>query len=205
MGVETAQTIHTRFVEIAGELGGELAGAIAATPPLNLVPRQDTPFPVRLCRAVAGQQLSVKAATSIWNRVVASAEQVSLMDYLATASPDTLRSCGLSTAKAKAMGAIAQAHRANQLDTATLGQLDHPERSHHLTQIWGVGQWTADMMGIFYFGDPDIWPEGDTTARKYLETLTSRRRKTLRTAARFAPHRSYLALYMWHQADTPIV
>ncbi|MEO0869436.1 MAG: DNA-3-methyladenine glycosylase 2 family protein [Cyanobacteria bacterium J06642_11] len=203
--METAQAIHARFVEIAQELGGELAGEIAATPPLNLTAQQDTPFPIRLCRAVAGQQLSVKAATSIWNRIVNSAETKPLMEYLAAVSPDTLRSCGLSAAKAKAMGAIAQADRANQLNSSKLAKLNHTERSRCLTQIWGVGQWTADMMGIFYFGDPDIWPEGDTTARKHLEALTSRRRKTSRTAARFAPHRSYLALYMWHQANTPIV
>ena len=203
--METAQTIHTKFVGIAQEISGELAAAISTAKPLQLIPRQDTPLPMRLCRAVTGQQLSVKAAISIWNRVLDSAAQEPLMDYLATVSPDALRSCGLSTAKAKAMRAIALAHQANQLDTATLAQLSHLERSRCLTQIWGVGQWTADMMGIFYFGDPDIWPDGDTTARKHLENLTSRRRKTSRTAARFAPHRSYLALYMWHQADAPAV
>ncbi|MEA5463793.1 DNA-3-methyladenine glycosylase family protein [Leptothoe sp. PORK10 BA2] len=201
----TPQTIQTRFVDIAQGLSGELAVAIANSPPLQLIPRQDSPFPERLCRAVAGQQLSVKAAASIWARVVESAAEQPLVDYLATVSPDTLRSCGLSGAKAKAMGAIAMATRANQLNESLLCELDHDDRTRCLTEIWGVGQWTADMMGIFYFGDPDIWPDGDTTARKNLERLTSRRRKTVRTAARFAPYRSYLALYMWHQADTPTV
>ncbi|NEQ51111.1 MAG: DNA-3-methyladenine glycosylase 2 family protein [Leptolyngbya sp. SIO3F4] len=200
-----SQVIHTRFVEIAREISGELADAIAYTPPLQLTPRQDSPFSERLCRAVAGQQLSVKAAASIWSRVVDSASVQPLVDYFATVSPDTLRACGLSMAKAKAMRAIALATLANQLDEATLNELDHDARTRCLTEIWGVGQWTADMMGIFYFGDPDIWPDGDTTARKNLEKLTSRRRKTVRTAARFAPYRSYLALYMWHQADAPIV
>ena len=179
--------------------------AIASTSPLQLIPSQDVPFSERLCRAVAGQQLSVKAAASIWRRVVDSAAGQPLIDYFSTVSPDVLRSCGLSAAKTKAMRAIALATLANQLDETFLSELDHEERTHCLTEIWGVGQWTADMMGIFYFGDPDIWPDGDTTARKNLERLTSRRRKTVRTAARFAPYRSYLALYMWHQADTPIV
>ena len=200
-----SQTIHARFVEIARGLSWELADAIANTQPLTLTPSQDIPFSERLCRAVAGQQLSVKAAASIWGRVVDSAAEQPLVDYFSTISPDTLRQCGLSAAKAKAMRAIALATLANQLDESLLSELDHEERTHCLTEIWGVGQWTADMMGIFYFGDPDIWPDGDTTARKNLERLTSRRRKTVRTAARFAPYRSYLALYMWHQADTPIL
>ncbi|MEM6253019.1 MAG: DNA-3-methyladenine glycosylase 2 family protein [Cyanobacteria bacterium P01_D01_bin.156] len=205
MGEASPQEIHAKFVETAQGLSEELAAVIAATSPLKLTPSQDIPFPVRLCRAVAGQQLSVKAAASIWQRVVQSAADQSLMDYFATVPPDALRSCGLSAAKAKAIGAIAIANHANQLDVVTLSQLDHTERTHCLTQIWGVGPWTADMMGIFYFGAPDIWPDGDTTARKNLEKLTSRRRKTVRTAAHFAPYRSYLALYMWHQADAPPV
>lgn len=200
-----SQAIHAKFVEIAQELSGELANAIANTNPLCLNPNQDFPFSERLCRAVAGQQLSVKAAATIWGRVVNSADDQPLVDYFATVSPDTLRGCGLSAAKAKAMQAIALAAHSNQLDETILRELDHDARTRCLTEIWGVGQWTADMMGIFYFGDPDIWPDGDTTARKNLERLTSRRRKTVRTAARFAPYRSYLALYMWHQADTPIV
>ncbi|MEO0395447.1 MAG: DNA-3-methyladenine glycosylase 2 family protein [Cyanobacteria bacterium P01_A01_bin.137] len=200
-----SQVIHATFVEIARGLSGELADAIANTTPLKLTTNKDTPFSERLCRAVAGQQLSVKAAASIWGRIVDSAAEQPLVDYFSTVSPETLRHCGLSAAKAKAMRAIALATLANQLNESLLSELDHGERTQCLTEIWGVGQWTADMMSIFYFGDPDIWPDGDTTARKNLERLTSRRRKTVRTAARFAPYRSYLALYMWHQADTPIV
>ena len=202
-----SETIHTRFIEIARELSPVLSEAIARIGPIRLVPNQEVPFAERLCRAIAGQQLSVKAAESIWGRVVASANTTDqlLIEYFAAAAPETLRACGLSAAKAKAMRAIAMASAAGQLDVAELGALDYHNRTKRLTTIWGVGQWTADMMNIFYFGDPDIWPEGDTTARKMLERLTTSRRKTIRTAARFAPNRSYLALYMWRQADAPPV
>ncbi|MGF1521239.1 MAG: DNA-3-methyladenine glycosylase family protein [Leptolyngbyaceae cyanobacterium] len=197
----TAQAIHTQFVKIAQELSPLLTEAIARTAPIDLIPDQASPFAERLCRAVAGQQLSIKAAASIWGRVVNQAGGRSLIEYLALANPDDLRACGLSAAKAKAMRAIAVAEQAGHLDAATLRALDHETRSAQLTKIWGVGQWTADMMSIFYFGDVDVWPDGDTTARKMLERLTSPRRKTIRTAARFAPYRSYLALYMWRQVD----
>ncbi len=197
--------IQARFAAIAQELSPALVAAIETIGPIDLVPRRDAPFPAVLCRAVAGQQLSVAAARTIWGRVVESAidggEQRSLIEHLAQAEPDTLRACGLSAAKAKAMGAIAIASLEGQLEAEALEQLEHSERSQRLTALWGVGQWTADMMGIFYFADPDIWPDGDVTARKTLEKLTSVRRKTTRTAARFAPYRSYLALYMWRQAD----
>lgn len=193
--------IHDRFLTIAQDLSPELAEAIAHTGPVELIPRQDVPLPERLCRAVAGQQLSVKAAASIWKRVVASAEGQSLIDHFSTVDPQVLRDCGLSGAKTKAMGTIAAAALAGKLEAERLSGLETGARTQRLIQIWGVGQWTADMLSIFYFGDPDIWPEGDTTARKTLERLTSKRRKTVRTATRFAPYRSYLALYMWRQAD----
>ena len=196
------QAIHNQLVTVAGELSPALAQAIAHNGPLALTPKQDTPFAQRLCRAVAGQQLSVKAARSIWGRVL---EQVpvntAMVDYLADVAPDVLKGCGLSGAKVRTLGEIAQAAQAGKLNAETLGKLDHTERTQHLTALWGVGQWTADMMGIFYFGDTDIWPDGDVTACKTLEKLTSKRRKTTRTAARFAPYRSYLALHMWQYAD----
>lgn len=199
-----SEAIHTRFVAIARDMSPELADAIDRTGPVQLAPSQDMPFPDRLCRAIAGQQLSLKAAATIWGRVVASAADKSLIEHFAEAEPEALRACGLSAAKSKAVRAVAEAAIAGQLDVAALSELDHRDRAQHLMAIWGVGQWTADMMSIFYFGDPDIWPDGDVTARKTLEKLTSPRRKTVRTAARFTPHRSYLALYMWRHVDATL-
>ncbi|MEO1400128.1 MAG: DNA-3-methyladenine glycosylase 2 family protein [Cyanobacteria bacterium J06635_1] len=196
-----SKAIHTRFVDIAGELSPMLAAAIATHGPLELTPRRESPFPERLCRAIAGQQLSIKAAASIWGRVVDSVGDRPMIEHFAAAKPEVLRVCGLSAAKAKALRAVALAALAGQLDAADLGAMAGCDRAKRLTAIWGVGQWTADMMSIFYFGDPDIWPDGDVTARKTLERLTSARRRTTRTAARFAPHRSYLALYMWRHSD----
>ena len=171
-------------------------GAIRLTRPLR-----DAPFELVLCRAVAGQQLSVHAARTIWGRVLERVGEDDLVDYLGGRCTASLRACGLSGAKTKAMRAIAEAARAGELDADALAKIPHDERSEQLTAIWGVGPWTADMMGIFYFGDRDVWPDGDVTARKTLQRLTSARRKTLRTAALFAPYRSYLALHMWRHAD----
>jgi len=193
--------IHERFLGIAAGLSEALAAALARVGPVTLTPYREAPFPEQLCRSIAGQQLSVKAARTIWGRVVDNASCDSLIAHFAEADPDALRACGLSAAKAKAMRAIAEAAQGGALDEAELAALDGAERAERLTAIWGVGQWTADMMRIFYFGETDVWPDGDVTARKTLERLTSKRRKTTRTAARFAPHRSYLALYMWRYVD----
>ena len=192
---------HQHLLEVSRELG-ELYDVIDARGSIRMSrPLRRSPFPFVLCRAVAGQQLSVRAAQTIWGRVLDRVGEEELVEYLGGRCTEALRACGLSGAKTKAMQAIAEAARAGELDAKSLEKVSHQERVERLTAIWGVGQWTADMMGIFYFGDRDIWPDGDVTARKTLQTLTSKRRKTLRTAERFAPYRSYLALHMWRHAD----
>ncbi|MEL7367602.1 MAG: DNA-3-methyladenine glycosylase 2 family protein [Myxococcota bacterium] len=193
-------SIHGQLLEVAADLSPELASVIEGNGSLRLIRSASESLPVRLCRAVTGQQLSVKAAHAIWNRVQHAAGDNDLMTHIARSTPEALRACGLSMAKAKTLQAIAEAEHAGNLDEANLHTLEASERAQALTQIWGVGQWTADMVGIFYFGDPDIWPDGDVTARKMLSRLTSPRRKTVLTAARFAPFRSYLALHMWRHA-----
>ncbi|MCW5725422.1 MAG: DNA-3-methyladenine glycosylase 2 family protein [Maricaulaceae bacterium] len=197
------QAIHDRFLQAAEPFGPALAAAIARAGPQTLISRADLPFAEYLCRAIAGQQLSVKAARSIWTRVENSAGGAPLIEHFRPERAEILRACGLSGAKTKAIIAIAAEARAGGLEAESLRGLDHAGRSARLTAIWGVGQWTADMMSMFYFGEADIWPDGDVAARKTLQKLTSARRKTALTARRFAPHRSYLALYMWAHADAP--
>lgn len=196
------KTIHTRFLDIARELSHRLHDALAEVGPLPpLEPQREMVLADALCRSVAGQQLSVRAASTIWRRVLERAEGRPLQLFLKDVQPEVLRACGLSGAKSQSMRAIAEAHYAGQLDALELGAVDREERSRVLTSLRGVGPWTADMVSIFHFAEPDVWPDGDVTARKSLERLTSRRRKTTRTAARFAPDRSLLARYMWRHAD----
>ena len=89
------QHIHQQFVSIAKSLSPKLEDAIAQVGPLQFSPNQDSPFPERLCRTIVGQQLSVKAAAAIWNRIVASAEDIPLIEHLVEVAPDSLRVCGL--------------------------------------------------------------------------------------------------------------
>lgn len=195
--------IHTRFLAIAEALSPELHDAMARGGPLPLRAASSTPFVPYLARAVAGQQLSVKAARSIWGRVETECADAPLIEALCEQRAEALRACGLSGAKVKTLIAIAEAARAGQLDESALRSMSAEDRVTHLTEIWGVGRWTADMANMFWFDEPDVWPDGDVAARKTLERLTSKRRKTVRTAARFAPHRSSLALYMWRHVDAP--
>lgn len=191
------EKIHRFFIETAKELNQNLADAIARVGVIKLPVDNSEPLAHRLSRSVAQQQLSVKAARTIWGRVLEAANEEPLTQFFREENFALLHTCGLSKAKVRAICGIAEASRRGDLEAAELKLLKYEERCARLTSLWGVGQWTADMISIFYFGDKDIWPDGDLAARNTLKKLTSPRRKTIRTAERFAPYRSYLALYMW--------
>lgn len=144
--------VHTHLLSTAKPLFPQLHGAIANLGPLEFPRRDDLPFPEYLCRAIAGQQISVKAARSIWARVEASAGDGPLLDHFTEANTEALRGCGLSGAKTRTIIGIADTHRTVGLDADTLRGLSVAERTARLTAMWGVGQWTADMVNMFYFG-----------------------------------------------------
>lgn len=200
---DEAGAVHGRFLAIAGEVSAPLAEALAAVGPAPFPDRGDVPLGFFLARAVVGQQLSTKAARSIWARLEAAASEAGgrIPDFCDPGRHETLRACGLSRNKIRALAHIRAAEREGRLDGESLRVLDHEERSRALRAIWGVGQWTADMASIFHYRSPDVWPETDAAVQRTFARLIGRRRKPARWAARFAPQRSWLALYMWRITD----
>lgn len=189
--------LHRRLIAIAGNISPELQAHIAAAP-IWFPERADNGVAAFLARAVTGQQVSAAAARSIWARVEVAAGDA-LAEFLCAANAAMLKQCGLSRNKIKALCHIGAAHAAGLLDRAEIKALDHAARSARLTEIWGIGQWTCDMLAIFYCHELDIWPDGDLAVVRGVKRF-ARRRKPARIAAEFAPYRSLLALYMWRLA-----
>lgn len=203
------QARHDRFVETATGFSPRLGRAMRALGPLDLprVYTDDDNIGYFLCRAVIGQQLSVKAARTIWGRIEDAAldEDETIPAFFTADRFDLLRRCGASNAKARTLLAIAGAAADGLLDAGLLHGMEPHERMTHLQQIKGVGPWTADMAAIFFFNDPDIWPEGDASARKALERYAADAgMSAAEAAALFAPDRSLLALYLWRITDTEL-
>ena len=191
------QHVHKTFLDISSAESAELNSAISLVGPFELKPKQDMPLAVHLCRSVVGQQLSTKAADSIWKRLLALSEKNNLLDFIHVSSIQDLRNCGLSAAKSRTLNEISKKFISGEIDQAQFHQLDCKDRSKRITQIWGIGEWTADMLNIFYFGEPDIWPRGDLAAVSTFEKLTG----NVEISEKFKPFRSYLALYMWKYRD----
>jgi len=181
-----------------------LASEIDRLGPLTLALPHYSTVADQLYVEVINQQLSMKAADTIWKRVVAAAEDAGMAtpELFAPGFETKLRACGVSGRKAKTLQAIREADKNGLLEREELRALPHPKRSERLCTIWGIGKWTADMIGIFHFLDPDIWPEGDVAAVGGLRRLTGCS-DTIAAAEPFAPYRSYLARYMWLSRDNP--
>ena len=197
------QAIHDHLLAVAKPISTPLHEAIADVGSLTLTPANDSSLSETLCRSVVGQQLSTKAAATIWGRFLKASEGSELLRFIQTTDLDTLRACGLSRSKCKALLSIAGHFLSGHLSESALEAMAPQQRCNALIAIWGVGHWTADMVNLFYFAEPDVWPEKDLAVVKTLRCLLGEEKSYDLTAIaeRFSPYRSYLALSLWRFKD----
>ena len=159
-----------------------------------------------LARAIVGQQISVKAAQSVWARVVTEFEATT-PENIAAADLDRLRSCGLSAQKASYLLDLAQRFRSGALKPRRWNALDDEALIAELTQVKGIGRWTAEMFLIFYLARPDVLPLGDLGLQRAMRLHYNRGRplaesKMRRIGNAWAPWRSVATWYLWRSLDT---
>lgn len=202
MGRLLAREVHNRFLKTAAAISEPLRAAIEQVGPIAVPPPTHASVAERLFVEIVNPQLSTKAALAIWTRVepAALARTLAPSDLFAPGFEEALRSCGVSGNKVRALQAVREADERGLLGP-DLAAMPHAERSAALCSIHGVGPWTADMVGISHFLDPDIWPIGDVAALSVLRRLTGQEDPDA-VAAAFSPHRSILARYRWWSKDT---
>jgi len=159
----------------------------------------------RVARSIAGQQLSVTAASTIFGRVVDLVDLVTPASILRT-SPDGLRECGLSNAKVAALCDLAQKCSDGTLDFGSLGRIPVEDAVARLTEVKGIGRWTAEMFLIGSLHKLDVWPTGDAGVRNGFAQMTGL--KIAPTADElqpmgnpFRPYRTIVAWYCWRTLD----
>ena len=122
------------------------------------------PF-MTLARAICGQQISVKAAQSVWNRVVACCAEVTPENVLARKRTQ-LRACGLSDRKTEYIADLAQHFADGKIHARDWPRMLDEEIIAELTDVRGVGRWTAEMFLMFNLLRPDVFPLGDLGLQK---------------------------------------
>ncbi|MGE3302614.1 MAG: DNA-3-methyladenine glycosylase [Hyphomonadaceae bacterium] len=160
-----------------------------------------------LIRAVTFQQLSGKAATTIYNRLIALFPKPHpTPEALLAASDEKLRSAGLSRQKIAAIRDIAQKRLDGVIPHArALTRLPDEEIIARLTAARGVGRWTVEMYLMFSLGRPDVLPIDDLGVRKGAEKMLKRSltpKELGEYGARWSPYRTAAAWHCWRAADT---
>ena len=159
-----------------------------------------------LINSIAGQQISGKALQTVWKRLCDAVGAVTPENLLA-AGKERLRACGFSGRKANYMLSAARAVADSTLDIHSLVEKPDEEVIRALTTLPGVGRWTAEMLLTFSLQRPDVLAYDDFGIRKGmcrlygLDSLTKQQFAEYR--ARYAPHATIAALYLWHIAAEP--
>ena len=162
-----------------------------------------------LAESIAYQQLSGKAAGTIWKRVRALYPEKKYLDPKAVLkTPDRkLRSTGLSRSKVAALKDLAAKTIDGTVPTTTaLAKMSDEEIVERLIQVRGIGRWTVEMLLLFDLARPDVWPIHDYGVRKgFAKTFGKRKvptpKQLLEHGKKFAPHRSVAAWYFWRALD----
>lgn len=186
-----------------------LARVIEAHGPCTIAPRGD---PYRyLVRSILYQQLAGKAAATIERRFKAGfGGRVPAPPVLAVQRDAKLRAFGLSRQKVAAVKAVAAAFAAGEVNARRLPHLADDAIVESVTQIRGVGEWTAHMLLMFSLGRPDVLPVGDYGVRKGAQKLYGladlpKPDVLAKIAAPWRPFRSVGSWYLWRalELETP--
>jgi DNA-3-methyladenine glycosylase II len=193
-------TIATR--ELA-QRDGVMARLILSYPN-SVMSSRGQPF-YTLVRSVVGQQISVKAADSIWARFVLLVPKVTPKNVLAQ-SIEHLRSVGLSARKAEYIHAVAEFFVQKRVGQAYWEQRTDDEIIEELSSIRGIGRWTAEMFLMFTLLRPNVFPVDDIGLLRGLEKNYHGARVTPSVARavyfeRFSPWASVATWYLWRSLD----
>jgi DNA-3-methyladenine glycosylase II len=180
-----------------------MAGIMRAHPRIFLV-RRGEPF-MTLARAIVGQQISVRAAHSVWERFAACVGEVTPENVLLRQRP-LLRACGLSDRKTEYIADLAQHFANGAIHMHRWPQMSDEEIIAELVEVRGIGRWTAEMFLIFNLLRPDVYPLDDLGLQKGIRAAYYRGRRVAlstmrRLGERWRPWRSVATWYLWRSLD----
>ena len=202
--VRTTESLHASLDALAER---EKAFAAVLDTHGRPEPRLSEPGVETLLRTIVGQQVSVAAARSMWNKLVAKYGQPVDLEALLAASDEELREAGLSRQKAGYARSLADLVLTGELNLAHLPE-DDEEAIAHLIKIKGIGRWSAEIYLLFAEGRGDVWPAGDLAVQieigKLLGLDERPSEKQLRELAEaWRPHRGAAAVLAWHSYNAP--
>jgi len=180
-------------------------GAIMRRHPGVYMMARGEPF-MTLARAICGQQISVKAAQSVWNRVCICLEQKITPEAVVAAERKNLRACGLSDRKTEYIADLAQHFVDGKIHARNWPQMSDEEIIAELTDVRGIGRWTAEMFLMFNLLRADVFPLDDLGLQKGMRVAYFKGRKVSlqrmkKLGETWRPWRSVATWYLWRSLD----
>jgi DNA-3-methyladenine glycosylase II len=168
---------------------------------IGMLQREIKPDPfTALISSIVSQQISKKAAETVWNRLSILVERIT-PENIAKVSLDEIQSCGMSARKAGYIQGIANAATSGMVNFDTLHTLCDEAIIKNLSSLNGVGVWTAEMLLIFSLCRPDVVSYGDLAIRRGMMNLYGlkelRKEKFARYVKKYSPYGSVASLYLW--------
>jgi DNA-3-methyladenine glycosylase II len=179
-------------------------GAIIRAHPKVYMAQRGEPF-FTLARAIVGQQISVKAAQAVWDRLVVCCSTIEPKTILAKMRPE-LRACGLSDRKTEYIADLAQHFADGKIHVHRWPDMDDEAIIAELTEVRGIGRWTAEMFLMFNLLRPDVFPLDDLGLQKGIRVAYFRNRKISlkrmeKLGEAWRPWRSVATWYLWRSLD----
>ena len=162
-----------------------------------------------LLRIIVGQQVSTKAAESVWRKLEGIVGSLDDPGNIAWASDEQLREAGLSRQKAGYARSLADEVTSGRLDLGNL-PADDEEAIAALVRIKGIGRWSAEIYLLFAEGRADIWPAGDLAVQIEIGRILGHEarpsEKLVRALAEsWRPHRGAAAIFAWHHYGSKVM
>lgn len=195
-GIDTVAGIEPAIAKAVAEVG---------YPPTRIRPKGYA----TLLRALVGQQVSVASANSVWLKLTEFLGADWMPESLLQASPEELRSCGLSKQKQGYARSLSEVISSGSLDLQQLPNEDD-EAVALLVEVKGIGRWTAEVYLLFAEGRPNIWPAGDLAVQKAIGDLFELADRPDENAVRqlaeeWQPHRGSIAILLWHYVNNRVL
>ena len=158
-----------------------------------------------LARSIVGQQISVKAAETVWQRLLLYISEAT-PETVYKAKPERLRECGLSERKVTYLTDLAHKFVTGEMDATLWDSLENEVLINELIQVKGIGRWTAEMFLIFHLMRPDVIPLDDIGLKRAMEKLYNTNhplstKEMQKIACGWAPWRTVATWYLWRSLD----
>ena len=159
-----------------------------------------------LLRTIVGQQVSTKAAESVWRKLEGIVGSLDDPGNIARATDEQLREAGLSRQKASYARSLAEEVTSGRLDLGNLPEDDEAAVAA-LVSIKGIGRWSAEVYLLFAEGRTDIWPAGDLAVQIEIGRILGHHERpseklTRELAEAWRPHRGAAAIFAWHHYNS---